>query len=140
MSVVNWLDIVLVVLGLLAVSPRLWLGFRCRRAVCLRSPAGPLRIATPLLFYLGIGFLATAGVDVGLAGWDMAQHFHSDDSAIFLAEYLKENGSQGPIKPEAVPLVEAPDFRMPVLDEARSIQLSDFRGHKPVVLIFGSFG
>ena len=33
---------------------------------------------------------------------------------------------------------EAPDLRLQATD-ARTIQLSDFRGEKPVVLVFGSF-
>jgi hypothetical protein len=34
---------------------------------------------------------------------------------------------------------KAPDFKLPVHDARKKICLSDFRGKKPVVLIFGSF-
>ncbi len=33
----------------------------------------------------------------------------------------------------------APDFSLNMLDHARQVKLSDFRGRKPVVLIFGSY-
>ena len=33
----------------------------------------------------------------------------------------------------------APDFRLPLLDGTGSVELSSFRGSRPVVLIFGSF-
>lgn len=33
----------------------------------------------------------------------------------------------------------APDFRLPLLDGSGSVQLSSFRGNRPVVLIFGSY-
>lgn len=33
----------------------------------------------------------------------------------------------------------APDFRLPTLDHKDTVQLSSFRGSRPVVLIFGSY-
>ena len=33
----------------------------------------------------------------------------------------------------------APDFRLPLLDGSGSVELSSFRGNRPVVLIFGSY-
>jgi len=33
----------------------------------------------------------------------------------------------------------APDFRLPALDKTSYVQLSSFRGDKPVVLVFGSY-
>jgi hypothetical protein len=33
----------------------------------------------------------------------------------------------------------APDFRLPLLDGSGSVELSSFRGDRPVVLIFGSY-
>ena len=33
----------------------------------------------------------------------------------------------------------APDFTLPLLDHSGSLNLSSFRGQKPVVLIFGSY-
>lgn len=92
-----------------------------------------MQTAMVLLFYLGLGSLTAASVDFGLAEWEMAHRpvsgyerdedrYHQMDKSLF-----PENA-------------EAPDFSLPVLDEDRSIRLSDFRGHKPVLLIFGSFG
>jgi hypothetical protein len=34
---------------------------------------------------------------------------------------------------------QAPDFSLPGLEGGRRVRLSSFLGHKPVVLIFGSF-
>ena len=34
---------------------------------------------------------------------------------------------------------DAPDFDLPVLGSAERVQLSHFRGHTPVALIFGSY-
>ena len=34
---------------------------------------------------------------------------------------------------------DAPDFDLPVLGGAERVRLSQFRGHKPVALIFGSY-
>src|SRR5581483_7924391 len=33
----------------------------------------------------------------------------------------------------------APDFQLPTLDHQSSVQLSSFRGDRPVVLVFGSY-
>ena len=33
----------------------------------------------------------------------------------------------------------APDFRLPALDRRSTVQLSSFRGARPVVLVFGSY-
>jgi hypothetical protein len=33
----------------------------------------------------------------------------------------------------------APDFRLPTLDHSANVQLSSFRGSRPVVLVFGSY-
>lgn len=139
MSDVFWLDFQLIALGLLALSPRLWQAARRRRAAGpIRSSRGK-RAATVSLFYLGLGLLATAGVDLGLAKWEKSHRSNSNDWDAALAELLNAHRLH-PIDPEAIPKPEAPDFRLPALDEDRSVRLSDFRGHKPVVLIFGSFG
>ncbi len=34
---------------------------------------------------------------------------------------------------------EAPDFRLATIDRKSQVQLSSFRGQKPVVLVFGSY-
>jgi hypothetical protein len=33
----------------------------------------------------------------------------------------------------------APDFRLPTLDRRNNVQLSSYRGSRPVVLVFGSY-
>ena len=33
----------------------------------------------------------------------------------------------------------APDFRLPTLDRRETVQLSSYRGSRPVVLVFGSY-
>jgi hypothetical protein len=33
----------------------------------------------------------------------------------------------------------APDFSLPTVDRKARVRLSSFRGHKPVVLVFGSY-
>ena len=33
----------------------------------------------------------------------------------------------------------APDFRLPTLDHKETVRLSEFRGSRPVVLVFGSY-
>jgi hypothetical protein len=34
---------------------------------------------------------------------------------------------------------QAPDFRLPTLDRSSQVELSSFRGSRPVVLVFGSY-
>ena len=34
---------------------------------------------------------------------------------------------------------EAPDFRLPLLDHSGAVQISELRGVRPVVLVFGSY-
>jgi len=34
---------------------------------------------------------------------------------------------------------DAPDFKLPLLNSGKHVQLSSFRGQKPVALIFGSY-
>lgn len=41
--------------------------------------------------------------------------------------------------PAPAPGSEAPDFELSTPDQQKSVRLSDFRGKKPVVLVFGSF-
>jgi len=41
----------------------------------------------------------------------------------------------GSLKPGDI----APDFRLPTLDHKDTVQLSSFRGTRPVVLVFGSY-
>jgi hypothetical protein len=99
-----------------------------------------MRTAMVLWSYLGFGFLLVVGVDATMAEWDKAHRPNTDDGGAALAQLLEAYRLCSPIDPEAFPKPEAPDFRLPALDEDRTVRLSDFRGHKPVVLIFGSFG
>lgn len=119
MSALVWLDVPLFGLGLLAMSPWLWNCFRRRQFSSPSALSRVLRTATLLLFFLGLGSLTMAGVDVALSEWEKA-HRPSGD---WIGETMM-----------------APDFRLPALDEDRTVRLGDFRGHTPVVLIFGSFG
>ncbi len=120
MNVLVRLDASLFVLGLLALLPESWGWLRRRRTVRPRKHWLGVRAATMLCFFFGLSSLIAAGLDVGLAAWNQACHPSSDDN-------IEES-------------MIAPDFSLPALDENRSIRLSDYRGHKPVVLIFGSFG
>ena len=120
MTALVWLDVPLSLFGLLSMTPLLWHCLRRRRSVCPSSRGRSWSTATAVLFSLGLVSLATAGVDVALAEWDKACRPSSDD---WIGETML-----------------APDFRLPSLEKDRFVQLSDYRGHKPVVLIFGSFG
>ena len=120
MNVLIRIDALLMVLGLLAMTPRLCNAFQ-RRRTARRSALGRFWQTTmSLLFYLGFCTLAAAGVDIGIYQWNQA-HYHT-----------REEG-------DARVGRKAPDFSLPTLDEDRTIRLSDFRGQKPVVLIFGNF-
>src|SRR5579871_26166 len=109
MALLICLDIPLLLLGLFAVSPWLWSAFHCR----------PRSTTTALLFYLGLGTLGAGSLDTGLAAWDIAHRPR-------VYSEIRES-------------MMAPDFTLPSLDEDRAVRLSDFRGQKPVVLVFGNF-
>lgn len=136
MNVHVWLDAPLTVFGLFAMSPSLWMAFR--RGQSIRPPmlGSVVPAATMLLFFLGLGSFTMAGLDVGLAAWEDA---HRPRSAPFDINSQSDSFVFIPPGYEIASHEEAPDFCRPVLDEDRSIRLRDFRGHKPVVLIFGSF-
>jgi hypothetical protein len=125
MNISFWLDVSLLVGGLIALCPRLWSWVRCRRADRPPWRRRSLQTAITLLFYLGLGSLVTAGFDVGLEAWEWKERAAKAD------EEMKRIGL---FPPET----EAPDFCLPSLGGS-SVRLSDFRGHKPVVLLFGSF-
>ncbi len=119
MNLLVWLDLPLMGLGLLAMSPGFWYMFYMRR----RFPRGRgLPTATALLFALGLGTFTVGGVDAGLAEWDEACRLKVNDHSVQLEESMM-----------------APDFSLPSLDEGRTIRLTGYRGRKPVVLIFGNF-
>jgi hypothetical protein len=50
-------------------------------------------------------------------------------------EILWNHARGGPLQPGD----PAPDFRLPTLDHSDTVQLSSFRGSRPVVLVFGSY-
>lgn len=120
MNLLFWLDLPLMALGLLAMTPELWYLFRRRRLVCRDDFGRGVRTAAALVFYLGLGTLTAAGVDAGLAEWNEACRLRGSEDTIGVA-------------------MMAPDFCLPSLDKERTVRLSDYRGHKPVVLIFGNF-
>jgi hypothetical protein len=50
-------------------------------------------------------------------------------------ETLWKNARAGALAPGDL----APDFSLPTLDRSQTVQLSSFRGSRPVVLVFGSY-
>jgi hypothetical protein len=50
-------------------------------------------------------------------------------------ETLWKHARRGPVSPGGT----APDFKLPTLDGKSTVQLSRFRGSRPVVLVFGSY-
>jgi hypothetical protein len=50
-------------------------------------------------------------------------------------ETLWNSARGGRLKPGDL----APDFRLPALDRKSTVQLSSYRGSRPVVLVFGSY-
>jgi len=50
-------------------------------------------------------------------------------------ETLWKSARAGVVQPGDI----APDFRLPTLDHQSAVELSSFRGSRPVVLIFGSY-
>ncbi len=120
MNVLIQIDALLMALGLLAMSPRLCSAFQRRRTARRSALDRVWQTTMSLLFYLGLCTLAAAGVDIGIYQWKQAQ-YHTREVG---------NARVGSM---------APDFRLPALNEDRTIRLRDFRGHKPVVLIFGNF-
>lgn len=125
MNLLFWLDALLVVLVLLAFVP--WLLDRGKRT------------AIVLAIFLGFAMLVTAGIEAGLIDWDSAYCSLKDNRQAASIERGEAQAASDGMDSEAFTPIEAPDFTLPVLDKKRSISLSDFRGHKPVVLIFGSF-
>jgi hypothetical protein len=119
MNLLVWLDISLIVFALFAMSPWLWNALRRRRTAHGSTPCRGMRMRASLPFYLGVAMLCSAGIDVGLAEWQQARH---SINRVDIRESMM-----------------APDFRLPSLGEERTVRLSDYRGHKPVVLIFGNF-
>jgi hypothetical protein len=120
MNLLIWLDLPLIAFALLIMSPRLCYALFRRRIDGRAALSRRVQTATVLLFYLGLGVLGTACVDAGLAEW---------------AKGLRFGGADDDIREAMM----APDFTLPALDEDRIVRLSDFRGNKPVVLIFGNF-
>jgi hypothetical protein len=64
---------------------------------------------------------------------EFTNHMPPERRASFM-QFLSERETHAP----AVG-ADAPDFVLPKLDDNERVQLSAFRGHKPVALIFGSY-
>ncbi len=120
MNLLIWLDLPLMVLGLFAMTPGLWYLSGLHRFVCWPMLGYGARTGLSLVFYLGLSTFTAAGVDAGLAQWNQACRILDQD--IIIRESMM-----------------APDFSLPVLGESRTVRLREYRGQKPVVLIFGNF-
>jgi hypothetical protein len=139
MAPLIWLDVSLIISGFVFVTLAAWR---------LRRRQGPT-LGGVLMFVLGMGQLAAAAVDVGLSEWDKFQRTlgsASDDGPPVLLRELVDKLAAGPLgsaSDDGPPFLTegkpAPDFCLPSLDDGRSIRLSDFRGRKPVFLVFSSF-
>lgn len=145
MNLLSWLDVSLMMLGLLTTSLRLWNAVRRRRTACCSALDRGMKSAAPLLFYFGLSALTAAGIDVGMAEWDRAYRSSSQDNSIQemmtdLNQQFSKLGILNSKDDNIREMMMAPDFALPALDEDRTVRLSDYRGHKPVVLVFGSFG
>lgn len=118
----------------------------------LTDPAGP-KVAVPKRRsswrrrLLAIGIPVVALYCVTLAGFDYAMHQPPETFSrvmmhtgpvpflLFPFETMWKSARAGSLHPGD----DAPDFTLPVLNQASSVTLSSFRGKKPVVLIFGSY-
>jgi hypothetical protein len=79
------------------------------------------------------GFTIWEGRDLIRAGWDVnykAIYWRNKEVAV----WQKQNNPNVPMVGEL-----APDFEVSDVTGTKSMRLSDFRGKKPVVLLFGSF-
>ena len=108
-----YLDLLLVVLGGAALA--LSAGVRLRR---------PRRWTLPSMgvFFLGVGSLAAAVIDVGL--WQREKNFRQ--SLADHSDHLRVGSS-------------APYFSLPSLRDGELVHLSDFLGRKPICLVLSSF-
>jgi hypothetical protein len=97
---------------------------------------------------LAVSGLALVGAEVALSGglyWAMRQppdvfgHFMARlpmaAMMVLPFEPLWMRARAGSVNPGDA----APDFRLPTLDHRSAVQLSQFRGDRPVVLVFGSY-
>lgn len=107
------LDLTLVFLGaaVLILSARRW--FRRQRRWSLTTMG---------MGFLGVGVLAAAGVDVGLA--QREKNFRQ--SLVENMNFLRVGSP-------------ASDFSLPRLSDGETVRLGDFLGRKPVCLILSSY-
>lgn len=126
MKLLVWLVVSLLVLVFFTLLLGLWYWLHRRTTVLPSSPGRRMQGAAILLFSLGLGSLAVVAAAALSAG---SQNGASEDD------------DTGEVRTGLFPRgTEAPDFSLPLLDEeGRTVSLRDFRGQKPVVLIFGSF-
>lgn len=98
-----------------------------------KAPGGLIRKGLLISAVLLLGFTVWEGRDLVRAGWDV------NSKAIYwrnleVAGWQKENNPNAPKIGET-----APDFMLTDVHGKETVRLSDFRGKRPVVLLFGSF-
>ena len=127
-----WLDIPLVVFGVLAILSGSWNWLRRRYAGWPRSRGVRCNGVMVLAFSLGVASITAAGMDIGFAESDKARGRAN--------QALRSDGYDwfNPMRPFPVG-TPAPDFQLSSLTDGASIRLSDFHGLKPVVLVLSSF-
>jgi hypothetical protein len=126
-----WLDVPLTVFGMLGLAFWGWIRFRQRRLLpSLRRAHSWSAVGMTVALGLSLTALAVAAVDVGEAEWENARRPYDSDAVDYVL----------PAMPRLPVGLTAPDFRLPRLNGEGTVQLSDLREHKPVVLLFGSFG
>jgi hypothetical protein len=126
-----WLDIPLLIGGGCALAMLVW---NRRGKHGKRTPRSKRRLPwiQPLVLSMGLTSLAAAGMDIGLAELEVYHRCENqapyvDGFEFFDPMQLFEAGTL------------ASDFDLPTLEGGRSIKLSDYRGRKPVLLVFGNF-
>ena len=126
MESITRLDYFLTFLALLGVALLSWRQFGKRQRNSSRHSCGSILIVIGLCF--SVAGLGTAVADVLLWEWKKNGGFDGRPPDKSMSMELMSSGQT------------APDFTLPSLRDGQLIRLADFRGHKPVLLIFGSFG
>ena len=97
---------------------------------------------------LAVGGLTIVGAELALsAGLYWAMRQPPDVFGHFMARLPMAAMMVLPFEPlwmraragQVTPGDMAPDFRLPTLDHRATVELSSFRGDRPVVLVFGSY-
>jgi hypothetical protein len=126
MESIEGLVYLLTFLGVLGVTHVSWRRFGKGNP----NPSSRPRSAILIVLGLSLSFacMGVAAADVLLWEWKKAGGFDGRPPEKTMSMELMSSGQT------------APDFSLPSLHDGRSVRLGDFRGHKPVLLIFGSFG